>query len=77
MAATTRDFYDSLADEYEGIFADWDASIRSQAEVIGRLLGATPDPVLDIAAGMGTQSIGLALRGHRVVARDLLESQSS
>lgn len=65
----TQRFYDELADDYTGIFADWEASVRRQGELLDRLL--PPGPVLDVAAGLGTQSIGLALRGRDVVARDL------
>ena len=68
-------FYESLADEYRLIFADWDASVRYQAEVLEKLLrelGAPPDrTLLDCAAGVGTQAIGLAQRGYRVTATDL------
>jgi len=71
MTSSVRAFYDDLAEEYEAIFGDWDLSVRWQASIIEPLLGDAPDPVLDIAAGMGTQAIGLALRGHSVVARDL------
>jgi glycine/sarcosine N-methyltransferase len=72
MTADVRQFYDDLAADYDAIFLDWDASVRRQAGIIEPLLGlAVPDSILDVAAGMGTQSIGLALRGHSVLARDL------
>jgi len=68
-------FYGSLADDYRLIFPDWEASVRRQAEVIDRLLrelGVSPGgSVLDCAAGIGTQSLGLAERGYRVTATDL------
>src|ERR1043165_1318717 len=68
-------FYESLADEYRLIFADWDASVRYQAEVLEKLLrelGAPPARTrLDCAAGVATQAIGLAQRGYRVTATDL------
>ncbi|HJZ85931.1 MAG TPA: class I SAM-dependent methyltransferase [Polyangia bacterium] len=64
-------FYDDLAPEYEAIFVDWDKGMRWQGELIAGLLGPAPDPVLDVAAGMGTQALGLALRGLKVRARDL------
>ncbi|WP_145908462.1 class I SAM-dependent methyltransferase [Kitasatospora viridis] len=57
------------------MFRDWDASIAHQAEVLGALvrqqLGEGPHTVLDCSCGIGTQAIGLALAGHRVVAGDL------
>jgi hypothetical protein len=52
---SARDFYDDLAPDYAEIFADWEASIRYRAGVLEPLLGEAPDPVLDVAAGMGTQ----------------------
>jgi glycine/sarcosine N-methyltransferase len=72
-----RAFYDDLAEDYELLFADWEASVRWQGELIERwLCGAAGSPdsplrILDIACGMGTQAIGLALRGHAVTGRDL------
>ncbi|HVS12519.1 MAG TPA: class I SAM-dependent methyltransferase [Thermoanaerobaculia bacterium] len=74
-----RAFYDDLAEDYERIYADWDASVRGQGALIERWLREGDDAaradaplrVLDVACGMGTQAIGLALRGHAVIARDL------
>jgi SAM-dependent methyltransferase len=72
---SVRDFYDDLAHDYHLMFRDWDASMAYQAEVLGgllrRSLGAGPHAVLDCACGIGTQAIGLALAGHRVVGSDL------
>ena len=68
-------FYDSLADDYQALFADWDASVRRQGEVIDRLVRAAlaggAATVFDATCGIGTQAIGLALLGHRVTASDL------
>ncbi|MFJ9152571.1 class I SAM-dependent methyltransferase [Streptomyces sp. NPDC102270] len=69
--SSARDFYDSLAPDYHRIFADWDTSMARQAAVLGALLGPGPHRVLDCSCGIGTQSIGLALAGHRVVGSDL------
>ncbi len=69
-------FYDGLAYDYHLIFADWDASIRWQAEVIGRLLAAHERPVrrvLDAACGIGTQALGLAAAAYDVTATDVSE----
>jgi SAM-dependent methyltransferase len=63
------DFYDELAGDYHLLFADWDAAVAWQARTLLPLVGG--DPILDAAAGMGTQAIGLALAGRQVVARDL------
>ena len=68
-------FYDGLASEYHLLFADWDASVRRQGEVldrlIGEMIGAGRQTVLDASCGIGTQAIGLALRGHEVHGTDL------
>lgn len=69
--SSTRDFYDALAPDYHRIFADWDASMARQAAALGALVGPGPHRVLDCSCGIGTQAIGLALAGHRVVGSDL------
>jgi SAM-dependent methyltransferase len=72
---SVRAFYDALAPDYHRIFADWDVSMAHQAGVLGALvregLGPGPHRVLDCSCGIGTQAIGLALAGHRVVGSDL------
>jgi glycine/sarcosine N-methyltransferase len=69
------DFYESLADYYHLIFEDWDRSIHWQAGVldllISRELPVRPLDILDCACGIGTQALGFASFGHRVVASDL------
>jgi len=71
----TRAFYDELADDYDALHIDWRASVRTQGEVLDRLirseLGDAPQRVLDCACGIGTQAIGIALQGHDVLATDL------
>ena len=68
-------FYDDLAPYYHLMFADWDQSIAWQASILGpiveRATGKISPLVLDCACGTGTQAIGLAQRGHRVVGSDL------
>jgi SAM-dependent methyltransferase len=75
MDDRVRAFYDALAPGYHRIFADWQASVRRQAGVLSALLdrelGPGPLDILDAAAGIGTQAIGLASLGHRVHATDL------
>jgi SAM-dependent methyltransferase len=68
-------FYDALAPYYHLIFEDWAKSIERQAAILDSLLeaqcGAGPRKILDCACGIGTQAIGLARHGHRVVGSDL------
>jgi glycine/sarcosine N-methyltransferase len=74
MAPTCIDFYDSLAEYYHLIFEDWDKSIERQAGVLNPLVvketGRSSVNLLDCACGIGTQAIGFAQAGHRVVASD-------
>jgi hypothetical protein len=58
-------FYDELADDYHLIYSDWDASIRRQGDDLDALIGQDRAAVLDCSCGIGTQAIGLALRGPR------------
>jgi SAM-dependent methyltransferase len=69
-----RVFYDELAPRYHLIYENWPASIVRQGEALASIISehwpGTHD-VLDVAAGIGTQSLGLAMRGFRVVGSDL------
>ena len=74
----TKQFYDDLAAHYHLIFEDWEASMARQGGVLtdlitGQLGRAAPTAprVLDAACGIGTQTLPLAARGFRLVARDL------
>jgi SAM-dependent methyltransferase len=75
MESSVREFYDQLAEDYHLLFADWKRSVVRQGEVLDQLLrtqlGPTPQTVLDCCCGIGTQAIGLSLRGHRVHGTDL------
>jgi SAM-dependent methyltransferase len=62
--------YDELAAYYDLVYEDWEAAMRRQGERLSRLLPAGAR-VLDVAAGIGTQSLPLAAAGYEVVARDL------
>lgn len=69
-----REFYDDLADDYHLIYDDWRRSVVGQGEALDRLIRAEiggPCSILDASCGIGTQAIGLALRGHRVTGTDL------
>lgn len=75
MDESAEAFYDDLAESYHLIFEDWNRSIATQASVIGPILerftGKVSPYVLDCACGIGTQTIGLAQRGHVLVGSDL------
>jgi glycine/sarcosine N-methyltransferase len=74
MSPTTADFYNPLAAHYHLIFEDWDRSIDRQAHILNPLLAKhtrrSSLNLLDCACGIGTQAIGFAQAGHRVVASD-------
>ncbi|RDI27892.1 hypothetical protein [Lentzea flaviverrucosa] len=58
----TGAFYDDLSGTYDLMFPDWDASMARQASQLAEFIPAGAR-VLDCACGIGTQAIGLALRG--------------
>lgn len=72
-------YYDRLAPYYKYIYHDWNASVQRQAQaldhVIQEFLGKTAKTVLDVACGIGTQSIGLAKLGYEVVSSDLSSAE--
>jgi hypothetical protein len=70
-------YYDDLADYYDLIFPDWEVSMARQGAAIAEVLRAQGSPsirerfrVLDVSAGIGTQSLPLASSGFEVTARD-------
>lgn len=70
-------FYDDLAPYYHLIYPDWEASIALQSTALHSIIqehlpGAAS--VLDLACGIGTQSIGLAKLGYTVTASDISET---
>lgn len=71
----TVSFYDELAPFYHLLYGDWEQSILRQGAALASLLrenGIGADAaVLDAAAGIGTQTIGLLQHGYRVCASDL------
>jgi SAM-dependent methyltransferase len=72
---SVRDFYDQLATDYHLIYEDWRAAVRRQGAILDRwirsIMGPGSQKILDCACGIGTQAIGLALRGHQVTATDI------
>lgn len=75
MSDSVEKFYDDLSDQYHLISSGWEESVRTQGEVLNRILqNKTQKALLDIldcSCGIGTQAIGLALNGHSVFASDL------
>jgi len=71
----TAGFYDDLAGTYDRIFTDWERSVAAQGLVLDTLLrgelGAGDHRVLDCAAGIGTQLLGLSQHGHQVAGTDI------
>jgi glycine/sarcosine N-methyltransferase len=69
------EFYDTMANDYHLIFADWAQSVERQSAVLDALirerLQTQPVRVLDCACGIGTQALGLAKRGYTVHATDI------
>ena len=72
---STEDFYDALAPFYHLLFPDWEASIARQGAALDAVIraeaGSDARTVLDVAAGIGTQALGLAALGYAVTASDL------
>ncbi len=71
----TTSFYDALAPYYHLIYPDWEASSQRQSQALDMLLGeigiAPGSRILDAAAGIGTQALGLAAAGYDVSASDV------
>jgi glycine/sarcosine N-methyltransferase len=75
-ADAVRRAYDDLAADYERIYPDWHASSRRQGQALHAVLtaelAATRElRLLDCAAGIGTQLLGLAALGNTCVGTDL------
>jgi SAM-dependent methyltransferase len=72
---SAAEFYDALAPFYHLVYADWEASIGRQAQVLAATIRSAGGPqlrtVLDAACGAGTQSLGLAALGFDVTASDI------
>ena len=72
-------FYDNLAESYDKLFLDWNATTKEQALLLDKLFreaGFDPSAkVLDCACGIGTQSIGLAAMGYNVTGSDISEGE--
>jgi glycine/sarcosine N-methyltransferase len=75
MADDVARFYDALSEDYHYLMGPWREIVSRYGTVLDAVLrerlGAGPFDVLDCSCGIGTQSIGLALAGHRVLGTDL------
>ena len=70
---STEQFYDALAESYHTLYPDWRREASAQGRSLDRLIGRWHHggvDVADVACGIGTQVIGLAALGHRVVGSD-------
>lgn len=69
------DFYDGLVGDYHLIYGDqWDDAVRHQAAALDRVIRAAAPhalDVLDCSCGIGTQAVGLAGLGYRVLGTDI------
>ena len=73
-AALVR-FYDEFADDYHLAYGgNWDDAVERQGSALDALIrDLLPDAttVLDCSCGIGTQALGLAKLGYRVVGSDI------
>jgi SAM-dependent methyltransferase len=72
---SVRAFYDELAPLYHLVYDDWETSVERQGAALASLIaehwGADARAVLDAALGIGTQALGLLVRGFRVTGSDV------
>ena len=71
---SVESFYDRLAPYYHLLYADWSDSVRRQGQELAAVINERwphARGVLDLACGIGTQSLGLAHEGFAVTASDL------
>jgi SAM-dependent methyltransferase len=64
-----------MAPLYHLVYENWDATVTRQGAALAALIterwGADSRLVLDAAVGIGTQALGLLLKGFRVIGSDL------
>ena len=75
IADVAQTFYDSMAQQYDKFYRDWQAATHEEAIFLSRLFRENgfdvSAQILDCACGIGTQSIGLAALGYPVTASDI------
>lgn len=74
MELSAKNFYDQIAPSYHLLFTDWEESMARQAKALDSVLRGRRlkgKRVLDLACGIGTQSLGLARMGYQVTAADI------
>src|SRR6185503_16879543 len=78
MTMTVENFYDEIAPFYHLIFGEWESGIARQATALDSIIrefwGAGITTIVDLACGIGTQTIGLAQLGYEITASDLSPS---
>ena len=67
--------YDAMAPFYHLIYPNWEESLSQQAALLDAIIhdywGGLVTSILDVACGIGTQSLGLAQLGYQLTASDL------
>ena len=77
--SSVEEFYNSLSQNYHLQFFNWEESIKYHSRIIDGLISKhlhkeyQDIKLLDCSCGIGTQAIGLALKGYKVCATDLSE----
>ena len=72
IANDTNDFYTAVAEHYHLFYRDWEAALDREGMTLRRTLEARgAKAILDASCGPGTQAIGLARLGFRVIATDI------
>lgn len=78
-AGSTVRFYDDFASDYHLAYGGrWESAVERQGARLDQLIrGFLPGArdVLDCACGIGTQTIGLAQRGYRVLGTDISRAE--